>query len=96
MVKTLPEQSPAERRQESERQERGLLEGIVRDNVLSALGQPVGNHRVLVKSVWGDNYRVNVFVGPNIASFTIAHSYFLRADGNGKILTSCPPIARTY
>jgi len=96
MTKTLLEQSPAERNQESKRQEGGLLEAIVRENVLSALGRPVENHRVQVKSVWGDTYRVNVFVGPDVASFTIAHSYFLRADGNGKILTCCPPIARTY
>jgi hypothetical protein len=96
MTKTLLGQSPAERKEESERQESGLLEAVVRDNVLSALGRPVGNHRVQVKNVWGDNYRVNVFVGPDVASFTIAHTYFLRADGNGKILTCSPPIARTY
>jgi hypothetical protein len=41
MTKTLPEQSPAERNQESERQEGGLLEAIVRENVLSALGRPL-------------------------------------------------------
>ncbi len=96
MTKTLVEQSPAQPNQESERQEAGLLEAVVRDNILSALGRPIGNHRVQVKNVWGENYRVNVFVGPDVTSFTIAHSYFLRADGNGKILTCHPPIARTY
>ena len=95
MTKILLEQSPADRNPESKRPADGLPEAI-RANVLSALGRPVGNHRVQVKNVWGDNYRVNVFVGPDVASFTIAHTYFLRADSNGKILTCCPPIARTY
>jgi hypothetical protein len=96
MAKTLPEQSPAEHNHESERQKRGLMEAIVRNHVLSALGQPVGNYRVQVKAVWDDNYRVNVFVGADFASLTIAHSYFLRTDVKGQILTCCPPIARKY
>jgi hypothetical protein len=95
MTKTLLDHGPAERDQGS-KQEGGLLETVVRNNVLSALGRPAGNHRVQVRLVWGNNYRVNVFVGADIASFTIAHSYFLLADKDGKILTCSPPIARTY
>jgi hypothetical protein len=96
MTTTLPKRNPGELAQESERQEDGLLEAVVGDNVLSALGRPAGLHRVQVTRVWADNYRVNVFVGPDAASFTVAHSYFLRADGNGKIVVCCPPIARAY
>jgi hypothetical protein len=96
MTTTLPKRTPGELARESERQEDGLLEAVVRDNVLSVLGRPAGLHRIQVTRVWGDNYRVNVFVGPDAASFTVAHSYFLRADGDGKILASCPPIARAY
>jgi hypothetical protein len=96
MTKTLLDLHPAGRDQEMERDEDGLLEAVVRDNVLFDLGQPAGNHCVQVKKLWGDKYRVNVFVGPDVTSFTIAHSYFLCADGNGKILSCCPPIARTY
>jgi hypothetical protein len=96
MTTAPPKRNPAEIAQETERQEAGLLEAVVRDNVLSALGRPAGPHRVQVTRVWGDSYRVNVFVGPDAASFTVAHSYFLRADGNGKILACCPPIARAY
>jgi hypothetical protein len=96
MTKTLPEQSPTERNQESERKEGSLLEAIVLDNVMERLGQPLGNHRVQVRRVWGENYRVNVFVGADVASFTIAHSYFLLADRDGKILTCSPPIERVY
>jgi hypothetical protein len=93
---SLKKKDPAEQNQESERQEGGLLEAIIRENVLSALGKPAGNHRLQVRRIWGDNYRVNVFVGADVASFTIAHSYFLLADKDGKILTCSPPIARTY
>jgi hypothetical protein len=93
MTKTLLDHSPAERGQGSE-QEGGLLEAVVRDNVLAALGRPTDHHRVQVRRVWGDNYRVNVFVGADVTSLVIAHSYFLRADGDGKIVTCCPAIVR--
>jgi hypothetical protein len=96
MTTKLPAQTPAEREPESRRDEAGLLEAVVRDNVLSALGRPAAPHRVQVKRVWGNNYRVNVFVGPSAASFAVAHSFFLSADGDGKILTCSPPIARKY
>jgi hypothetical protein len=93
MTKKLLEDVPAERDQGSE-QEAGLLEAVVRDNVLAALGRPAGNHHVQVRRVWGNNYRVNVFVGADVTSLVIAHSYFLRADGDGKILTCSPAIVR--
>lgn len=84
--------SPATRK----KQEAGLLEAVVCDSVLSSLGEPGGLHRVRATRVLDDNYRVNVFAGPNIASFKIVHSYFLKADSNGKILTSFPAITRVY
>jgi hypothetical protein len=94
MTNKLLEDVPAKRDQGSE-QEAGLLEAVVRDNVLAALGRPAGNHHhVQVRRVWGDNYRVNVFVGADVTSLVIAHSYFLRADGDGKILTCSPAIVR--
>lgn len=80
----------------SDRQEDGLLELVVGDNVLSDLGEPMEPHRTQVERVWGDNYRVNVFLGADAASFKVAHSFFLTADGNGKILASSPPIVRKY
>ena len=96
MTTKLQQQSPEEPTQESERQEDGLLEAVVCDNVLSALGRPSRPHRVQVTRVWADNYRVNVFVGPDVASFTVAHSYFLRADENGMIVVCCPAITKAY
>ena len=93
---TLLRQGPAEPERGSQRDEGGLLEVVVGDNVLEALGHPPAPHRVRVRRVWGDNYRVNVLVGPDIVSFAITHSFFLSADGDGKILTSCPTMARAY
>jgi hypothetical protein len=78
------------------KQEAGLLEAVVCDSVLSNLGRPEGPHRIKVTCVWGHNYRVNVFAGPDITSFKIVHSYFVEADSNGKILKSFPAITRVY
>ena len=79
-----------------ERQERGRLEVVVRNGVLSGLGRPRGLCHVQVKCLWGGRYRVNVFVGADVVSATVAHSYFLETDGAGKILSSSPPITRVY
>jgi hypothetical protein len=76
--------------------EGGLLEAVVGDNVMSNLGRPMNLHHVQVRCVWGDHYRVNIFVGPDAVSLQIAHSYFLKADENGKILSSSPAITRVY
>jgi hypothetical protein len=89
-------QQEEQRLTEQKKQEAGLLEDVVGDNVLSDLGRPDDLHRVQVKCVWGDRYRVNVFVGPDAVSSRVAHSYFLKADGDGKILSSDPTIMRTY
>jgi hypothetical protein len=76
--------------------EGGLLEAVVRDNVLGGLGRPTGLHRVQVRCLWGMCYRVNIFVGDDAASARVAHSFFLEADGNGNILSSCPTITKAY
>ena len=90
------ERQTGEKRTGQKSQDVGLLEAVVRDNVLCDLGKPPGQHRIQVKCVWGDFYRVNVFIGPDISSFKVAHSYFLNADGNGMILSSSPAITRVY
>jgi hypothetical protein len=76
--------------------EGGPLEGAVRDNVMYGLGRPEGLQRVQVRSLWNDRYRVNVFVGQDVVSSRVAHSFFLEADGDGKILWSVPDITRLY
>ena len=95
-TKQVEDKRTGEKRADQKKQEVGLLEAVVRDNVLCDLGKPPGPHRVQVNCVWGDSYRVNVFIGPDVSSFKVAHSYFLEADGIGKILTSSPAITRLY
>lgn len=92
----LAEKQQEQKLAEQKNQERGLLEAVIREDVLSVLGRPAEQYRVQVRCVWGQNYRVNVFVGPDAASFKVVHSYFLKADGNGKILTSIPAIMKVY
>jgi len=92
----LAEKQQEQKLAEQKKQESGLLEAVIRDHVLSVLGRPAELHRVQVRCVWGHHYRVNVFIGPDVASFKVAHSYFLKADENGKTLSSSPAITRVY
>ena len=46
--------------------------------------------------LWDDTYRVNVFVGGDAATVKVAHSFFLKADRDGKILSSSPAITKKY
>ena len=67
----------------------------IRDKLLRKLGEPTGLFRVQVKSLWGDFYRANVFVG-TFSDSKVAHSYFLKATPDGEIVTSVPPLKREY
>ena len=69
---------------------------VIAHGLLNALGQPGNLHRVQVRPLWQDHFRVNVFVGGDAFSARIAHSYFLVADGDGNILAATPKIARQY
>ena len=65
-------------------------------HVLRALGQPAQFQTVQVRPLWDGHYRVNVLIGGNAASATVAHSYFVEADGAGNIVTTVPALARRY
>src|SRR5437879_1889296 len=78
------------RRNEQQMRERHSLETMVCEHVMQDLGEPAGLHHVQVRQLWNCYYRVNLFVGPDAVSCKIAHSYFLEADGDGKILSSSP------
>jgi len=88
---------PEEFRHEAEQAEhRRTLEVAVRDGVIRHLGRPAGLRNVQVRQVYGDKYRVNVFVGADPGTVRVAHSYFVAADSSGKILGSTPAITRHY
>lgn len=69
---------------------------IIGEQVVHLLGTPDDLLKVQVRELGSDRYRVNVFVGKDIISGRIAHSFFLTADGEGNILTSSPVVARVY
>jgi hypothetical protein len=83
-------------RAEQKKEEAGLLEAVIRENVLRGLGEPDNLHRVQVRQVFGGKYRVNVFVRADASTYKVAHSYFLEADSAGQVLTSVPAITRMY
>ena len=78
------------------RHRREMLNALVGEQVLHALGEPGGLLKVQVRPLWEGNYRVNVFVGVDAASARVANSYFVVADGDGNILESTPKVRRQY
>jgi len=64
--------------------------------VIHALGRPEDLVSVQVRGLWGDYYRVNVFVGGGATSARVANSYFLTVDAVGTILAASPTIIRQY
>jgi hypothetical protein len=77
--------SPARQRQE-----------MIRAGVLAALGRPTRLLKVVVVSLWGNHFRVNVWRSPDTSTQEIAHSFFVTADERGTILRSDPPIRKQY
>jgi hypothetical protein len=81
---------------EGEKQVRQQLQAIIGEQVMHILGQPGTLHRVQVRKLWDDRYRVNVFTGPDAVSAMIAHSYFLVTDVEGNIIGATPRITKHY
>ncbi len=79
-----------------EKQARQQRKAAIGKHVIHTLGQPNNLHRVQVRYLWDDHYRVNVLVGVDAASAKVGHSYFLVADSDGNIVASTPEITRQY
>jgi hypothetical protein len=92
----MPTQQRDQQQADRERDEGQRLNAAIGENVLRDLGRPGDLLTVQVRRLWEGHYRVNVFVGPDAASATVAHSYYLVADGGGNITESTPAIARRY
>jgi hypothetical protein len=71
-------------------------QALLGEHVLRALGRPDGLWGVQVRGLWADHYRVNVFVGVDVGSSRVAHSYFLETDGEGNVVAATPAITRQY
>jgi hypothetical protein len=75
---------------------RQTLSGLVGEQVLFALGKPHDLLKVQVRPLWGGRYRVNVIVGNDAASAKILHSYFVKADADGNVLSAAPKVDQHY
>ena len=89
-VEPLPEAVTAEN------QLTNLREATIRSGVLAALGRPSSLLKVAVLPLWGNKFRVNVWTAQDGAGNGIPNSYFVTADERGAILTSDPPIQKSY
>jgi hypothetical protein len=87
-----PKQS--EQAHEMKQDTRNALHAVIAEQVVHGLGNAGVPHRVQVRSLWGDFFRVNVLVGPDAASLKVANSYFLKTDSEGKIVESTPKIIK--
>jgi hypothetical protein len=77
-------------------QEAEQLYGLIGQHVLDMLGRPPDLHRLQVRPLWADCYRVNVLVGADATCAKVEHSYFVVADGAGNITASTPRITKQY
>jgi len=83
-------------KQKEEKRGRQEQDAAIGRHVMASLGQPADLHRVQVRRLWEDHYRVNVFIGADSTSARLVHSFFLVADSGGNILASTPKIAKKY
>jgi hypothetical protein len=81
---------------DQEKQERDELNAIIGKLVMATLGLAGDLHKVQVRRLWGNYYRVNILVGPDAASAKVADSYFLKMDGDGNIIESTPNFQRPH
>jgi hypothetical protein len=85
-----------EKRADAKQHEGELLQALVGERIMVALGEPEDLRRVQVRQLWGDYFRVNVFVGADAGCTRIAHSFFVAADSDGNIVRSTPELTRRY
>ena len=92
----MPTTPQLERTEPVSKHTRETIISLVRGQVIHNLGQPADMLSVQVRPLWGTRYRVNVFVGPSVASATVSDSFFLVTDTEGNILDAAPKIKRRY
>jgi len=92
----MPKTDPAEQDKAMEKHKSDTRNVFIGEQVIHTLGKPDGLYNVQVRRLWEDRYRVNVVVGETAASPKIANSYFVKADGDGRIIESNPKIKKQY
>ena len=94
MPNKLQVEQPKEKTLEKDKRE--TLDDLIGEQVIHALGKPIDLRKVQVRKVWKDHYRVNVIVGETAGSVRLAHSYFLKIDSDGSLITATPKITKQY
>lgn len=92
----MPTTQKHDPQKELENDQREALNTLIGERVIHSLGAAANLHRVQVRHLWADHYRVNVYLGVDAASAKVAHSYFLDADSDGNIQASTPMITKRY
>lgn len=86
----------SEQSKDRERHKQEVLNTMIEEQVIHALGEPVNLLKVQVRPLWEGHYRVNVYSGVDSVCAWIIHSYFVMADKDGSILESTPKIKKLY
>jgi hypothetical protein len=87
---------PHEQPADQEHTEYAVRNAVISEQILHALGEPVDLHKVQVRWLWDNRYRVNVFTAVDAVSARVANSYFVVADDSGDIVRTHPKIAKQY
>jgi hypothetical protein len=85
-----------EQQKNLEQDKRQMMNTLIEEQVIHALGEPRDLLKVWIRPLWENNYRVNVITGKDFASSRIANSFFLAVDADGRIRTSFPEITKQY
>ena len=72
------------------------MDSLIGDQIIHTLGKPSNLLKVQIKRLWENCYRVNVLIGKDASCPTIANSYFVESDSEGKIVESNPKIVKQY
>jgi hypothetical protein len=92
----MPMTQQHKQREDTEGHNREMRTGLIAEQLIHTLGEPGGLLKVQVRPLWENHYRVNVFIGGDAISATIANSYFVTADNDGNIVKSTPKITKQY
>jgi hypothetical protein len=92
----MPAKEQGKHQAEQAEQTHEQRSSVIAHQLLQTLGRPSALYRVEIRHLWDDHYRANVFVSSGPATTRLAHSFFIVADNDGKIIASEPGITRSY
>ena len=76
------------------------LSEIIANTVVQQLGKPVNFLKAKAINVFGNSYRVNVYVTLNddclVKKSSISYSYLIKADEEGNIVESRPELVKQF